>query len=249
MGTGRRLHPQDNEPHRRGVRLGLERSVSRLGNIGGTVHPADRRPGCIGNRLDQAPQAGVLVDGDGEADIHLTTGGDESVDVEAAVGPRRELPAGPGMATPAHRFTQEVVGAPSGVGAALAQPGHQHVAGAGGDGQQRVIAPRTGVAMVAGTLLGQSVGLADGGVQVNGQGPVAWSRPGLPGPGQQLVSAHERMLTGGFYAELELAYDATVAEEKGGRPFGIEALRPIQLSKRRMLDDLAAGRKAFATDQ
>ena len=65
----------------------------------------------------------------------------------------------------------------------------------------------------------------------------------------ELVSAHERMLTGGFYAELELAYDATVAEEKGGRPFGIETLRPIQLSKRGMLDDLAAGRRAFSTDQ
>ena len=65
----------------------------------------------------------------------------------------------------------------------------------------------------------------------------------------ELVSAHERMLTGGFYAELELTYDATVAEEKGGRPFGIEALRPIQLSKRGMLDDLAAGRRAFSTEQ
>ena len=64
-----------------------------------------------------------------------------------------------------------------------------------------------------------------------------------------LVSAHERMLTGGFYAELELTYDATVAEEKGGRPFGIEAIRPIQLSKRGMLEHLAAGRRAFATDQ
>ena len=26
LGTGRRLHPPDNEPHRRGVRLGLELS-------------------------------------------------------------------------------------------------------------------------------------------------------------------------------------------------------------------------------
>ena len=39
LGTGRRLHPPDNEPHRRGVRLGLERGVSRLGDIGGGVHP------------------------------------------------------------------------------------------------------------------------------------------------------------------------------------------------------------------
>ena len=48
--------------------------------------------------------------------------------------------------------------------------------------------------MVAGALLGQSVGLADGGVQVNGQGPVAGSRPGLPSPGQQLA-AHPVELT------------------------------------------------------
>ena len=65
----------------------------------------------------------------------------------------------------------------------------------------------------------------------------------------ELVSTHERMLTGGFYAELQLTYDATVGEERGGRPFGIESLRPIQLSKRGMLEDLAAGRKAFTTEQ
>ena len=39
LGTGCRLHPPDNEPRRRGVRLGLERGVSRLGDIGGAVHP------------------------------------------------------------------------------------------------------------------------------------------------------------------------------------------------------------------
>ena len=64
-------------------------------------------------------------------------------------------------------------GAAGGVGPALAQPGHQHVAGAGGDGQQRMVAPRAGVAVVAGALLVQTVGLADGGVQVDGQGRVA----------------------------------------------------------------------------
>ena len=98
--------------------LSPEGGVGGLRHIGGAVHPVgDRRPVCIGNRLDQVPQAFVLADGDGEADIHLTTGGDESVGVEAAVGPRRKLPAGPGTANPAHRFTQEVGGAPSGIGA------------------------------------------------------------------------------------------------------------------------------------
>ena len=61
--------------------------------------------------------------------------------IEAAVGPHSELPAGPSVANPPHRFTQEVGGAAGGVGPALAQPGHQHIAGSGGDGQQRVIAP------------------------------------------------------------------------------------------------------------
>src|SRR5919201_3859391 len=45
----------------------------------------------------------------------------------------------------------------------------------------------------------------------------------------ELVSAHERMLTGGFYAAIQLEYDATVAMETGGKPFGIVSLRPIQL--------------------
>ena len=60
--------------------------------------------------------------------------------VEAAVGPHRELSPGPAVAHPPHRLTQEVGGATGGVGPALAQPGHQHLAGAGGNGQQRVIA-------------------------------------------------------------------------------------------------------------
>ena len=77
-------------------------------------------------------------------------------------------------------------GAPSSVGPALPQPRHQHVAGASGNGQQRVIAPLAGVAVVACPFLGQTVSLADGGVQVDGLGPVAGSGPSRPGPGQQL---------------------------------------------------------------
>ena len=57
-----------------------------------------------------------------------------------------------------------------------------------------MVAPLAGIAVVACALLSQSVGLADGGVQVNGQGPVAGSRPGLPSPGQQLA-AHPVELT------------------------------------------------------
>ena len=48
LGTGRRLHPPDDEPYRRGVRLGLEGGAGGLGHIGGTVHPVrNRRPGHL----------------------------------------------------------------------------------------------------------------------------------------------------------------------------------------------------------
>jgi ATP-dependent Lon protease len=62
-----------------------------------------------------------------------------------------------------------------------------------------------------------------------------------------MVAANERMLTGGFYAEIQLEYDATIAQEKAGRPFGIVSLRPIQLSKRNILEDVSLGRKHFST--
>ena len=100
--------------------------------VGGALHPVGNgRPVLLGYRLDDIAQAGVLADGDGEADIHLAAGGDDGVGIEAAVGAHRELPPGPAVAHPSHRLTQEVGGAPSGVGAALTQPRHQHVAGAG----------------------------------------------------------------------------------------------------------------------
>jgi ATP-dependent Lon protease len=63
----------------------------------------------------------------------------------------------------------------------------------------------------------------------------------------RLVHENERMLTGGFYAEIDLSYDALISEEKNGRPFSVSALRPIQLSKRDVLDALYAGRKRFNT--
>ena len=217
LGTGRGLHPPDDEPHRRGIGLtpegGVElvsevfsrtnvviktasnygrllvgntilsslasiirislwswtsetSSVGGLRHIGGAVHPVgDGRPVLLGYRLDEIAQALVLADGDGEAQVHLAADGYHAMSVEAAVGPHRELPLGPGVAYPAHRLPQKVSGAPGGVGAALAQRGHQHVPGAGGDGQQRVIAPLAGIAPVSSTgqaevarsLLGQTV--------------------------------------------------------------------------------------------
>jgi ATP-dependent Lon protease len=65
----------------------------------------------------------------------------------------------------------------------------------------------------------------------------------------QMVRDHERMLTDGFYAEVTLSYDGIIAQQQGGRPFKIDALRPIQMSKSDVLDTLAKARRAFATSE
>jgi ATP-dependent Lon protease len=65
----------------------------------------------------------------------------------------------------------------------------------------------------------------------------------------ELVKEHERMLTGGFYAEIALTYDAAIAQENRGRPFGINSLREIQLSKRDILDVLVKARSNFSTEE
>jgi ATP-dependent Lon protease len=67
--------------------------------------------------------------------------------------------------------------------------------------------------------------------------------------GDDEVRDNERMLTDGFYAEVVLSYDGIVAQETGGRPFRIESLRPIQMSKSDVLDVMAAGRERFTTEE
>ncbi|MCK9404661.1 MAG: protease Lon-related BREX system protein BrxL [Chitinophagaceae bacterium] len=62
----------------------------------------------------------------------------------------------------------------------------------------------------------------------------------------EIVNANDRMLTGGFYAEIELEYDAAIAQENSGRPFGISTIRPIQLSQRNVLNVLYKGRENFS---
>jgi len=66
---------------------------------------------------------------------------------------------------------------------------------------------------------------------------------------EDIVAQHERLLTGGFYAEIDLEYDAAIALEKNGRPFAIAALRPIQMSKRTALEEMGQGRHAFTTSE
>ncbi|WP_321894631.1 BREX system Lon protease-like protein BrxL [Paraburkholderia heleia] len=65
----------------------------------------------------------------------------------------------------------------------------------------------------------------------------------------QLVRDNERMLTDGFYAEVTVSYDGITAQEQGGRPFAIDSLRPIQMSKSDVLDVLARARKTFTTEE
>ena len=108
--------------------------------------------------------------------------------VEAAVGAHRELPARSGSADPRHRLTQEVGGAAGSVGAALAQPRHQHVTRPGRHREQRVVAARARVAVVPGALLRQAVGLADRRVEGDRERRVAGSRPGRPCAGEQLAA-------------------------------------------------------------
>jgi ATP-dependent Lon protease len=65
----------------------------------------------------------------------------------------------------------------------------------------------------------------------------------------EMVSENDRMLTGGFYAEVELEYDAAIAQEKSSRPFGITNIRPIQLSQRNVMEPLLKGRKLFTLEE
>lgn len=64
-----------------------------------------------------------------------------------------------------------------------------------------------------------------------------------------MVYANDRMLTGGFYAEIELEFDKFIAEENGGKPWGIVNLRPIQLSQRNVLDVLYKGRDNYSLEE
>ena len=65
----------------------------------------------------------------------------------------------------------------------------------------------------------------------------------------ELVYNNDRMLTGGFYAEVELEYMSSIDDESGSRSFGISNIRPIQLSKRDIMSTFYEGRKHFTLDE
>ena len=64
-----------------------------------------------------------------------------------------------------------------------------------------------------------------------------------------MVRDNERMLTDGFFAEVTLGYDAVIAQEQNGRPFSIESIRPIHMSKSDILEVYGKGRAAFTTQE
>lgn len=65
----------------------------------------------------------------------------------------------------------------------------------------------------------------------------------------ELVKNHERMLTDGFFAEVTLSYDGAIAQERGGRPFAIDGLRAIQLSKADAVNVFVQARSHFTTEE
>ncbi len=112
--------------------------------------------------------------------------------------------------------------------------------------------------MVAGPLLGQTVGLADGGVQVDGQRPVAGSGPSGPGPRQQLAAhpvqladmappeAAQEGAQGGRRLD-HAAYTGTLVwgakAKDGAPPVRVENAHPAIVSKR----DFQKARKLLAS--
>lgn len=65
----------------------------------------------------------------------------------------------------------------------------------------------------------------------------------------QLVNEHDRMLTGGFYAEVTLEYVAALARNTVDQPFRVASVRPIQMSTRDAADTFVQGRSHFTLDQ
>ena len=156
--------------------------------------------------------------------------------VEAAVGAHRELSRRPGVAHPRHRLTQEVRGAAGGVGAALAQPRHQHLTRPGRNGEQRVIAAHARVAVLPGALLGEAVGLADRRIEVDRERRRARSRSGRPGAGEQLAADAVELAD---VAPAEAAQEDTA----GGRRLDgatEHARRPAGAQRSGVVDALAA---------
>lgn len=65
---------------------------------------------------------------------------------------------------------------------------------------------------------------------------------------ENLVYEHERLLTGGIWANLEISYDETRVHKGVTRPFVLEKLKPIQIASAN-LEEFIEGRKQFSRDE
>src|ERR1035437_4931328 len=64
----------------------------------------------------------------------------------------------------------------------------------------------------------------------------------------EIVHKHERLLTGGVWANVELVYDDSLGEDGAIRPFVIERLSPIQIASANF-DEFLQGRAAFTREE
>jgi ATP-dependent Lon protease len=63
-----------------------------------------------------------------------------------------------------------------------------------------------------------------------------------------LVHRHERLFTGGIWANIELTYDETIVHRGVTRPFVLQRLAPIQIASARF-DEFVEGRRRFTRDE
>jgi ATP-dependent Lon protease len=63
-----------------------------------------------------------------------------------------------------------------------------------------------------------------------------------------LVHRHERLFTGGVWANIELTYDETIVHRGVTRPFVLQRLAPIQIASARF-DEFVEGRRRFTRDE
>jgi len=66
---------------------------------------------------------------------------------------------------------------------------------------------------------------------------------------EELTMRYERLLGGGIWAVVDLAYDPSLAHRGEIRPFVIKELRPIQLAGGNLLDEFKEKRKEFSRDE
>ena len=64
----------------------------------------------------------------------------------------------------------------------------------------------------------------------------------------EIVHKHERLLTGGIWANVELIYDDSLGEDGAIRPFVVERLSPIQIASAN-LDEFLQGRASFTRNE